>query len=97
MEQIYRTGCTYGRAGVVLYGLCSEESIQKNLFYPEVPEGNERKIMETMDKINRRWGSGSLRVASAGTDGGWYTKQERLSPRYTTRWEELGVVVPVVR
>ncbi|MGE3803028.1 MAG: Y-family DNA polymerase [Candidatus Kapaibacterium sp.] len=97
MEQIYRGGCTYGRAGVVLYGLCSEESIQKNLFYPEVPEGNERKIMEVMDKINRRWGSGSLRIASAGTDGGWYTKQERLSPRYTTRWEELGVVVPVVR
>ena len=84
----------WNRAGVVLYGLCSEESIQKNLFDPNALAPREGKIIEAMDRINGRWGSGALRIATAGSDNGWYTRQERLSPRYTTRWEELAVVRP---
>ncbi len=95
LERIYRDDCIYVRAGVLLYGLCSEDGVQKNLFHPALPDPDERRIMETMDRINRKWGSGTLRIASTGTDRGWYTKQERLSPRYTTQWEELGVVRPV--
>ena len=31
----------------------------------------------------------TLKIAAEGTTQGWKMKQERLSPRYTTRWEDL--------
>ena len=83
---------SYYRAGVVLYGLASEKTIQNNLFDPDRPALNESNIMEAMDRINHRWGSGALKLASAGTKHNWHGKQERLSPRYTTRWDELLVI-----
>jgi hypothetical protein len=58
-----------------------------------------RRLMLTMDRINREHGRGTLRIASAapfeitpGRTVAWRGKCERRSPRYTTRWDELLVV-----
>jgi DNA polymerase V len=54
--------------------------------------------MQAMDALNRRFGRDSLRVGSAAlvSNGAevrsWSVKQERRTPRYTTRWDELAVV-----
>jgi DNA polymerase V len=51
--------------------------------------------MTAMDALNRRFGRdavrlGSTAVASQGADlRSWSTRQERRSPRYTTRWAEM--------
>lgn len=51
-----------------------------------------------MDILNRRFGGDSVRVASQtalsnGADTrSWSVKQERRSPRYTTRLAEMPVV-----
>jgi DNA polymerase V len=56
------------------------------------------KLMAAMDALNDRFGRDSVRigsttVASKNAEAAvWATKQERRSPRYTTRWDEMLVV-----
>jgi DNA polymerase V len=54
--------------------------------------------MSALDALNNRFGRDSVRLgstamASNGTEVAvWATKQERRSPRYTTRWDEIPSV-----
>jgi len=56
------------------------------------------RLMRAMDAVNDRFGKGTLTVASKGVYRAsepptpWQMKQNRRSPRYTTRWDELIVV-----
>jgi DNA polymerase V len=51
-----------------------------------------------MDELNKRLGRDAVRIGSAslasqGADVRvWATRQDRRSPRYTTRWNEMPVV-----
>ena len=47
------------------------------------------KIMNTMDRINSRYGSSTLKIASEGIEKVWKMKRENVSPCYTTSFEEL--------
>lgn len=50
--------------------------------------------MATLDKINLRYGRGTVSIASAGLAGDkrvWSMKQERRTPGYTTDWKCLAV------
>ena len=52
-------------------------------------------LMLAMDTLNRRYGCGTVALASAGVAAAprrWSMKQERRTPRYTTRWDELLTV-----
>lgn len=56
-------------------------------------------LMEAMDKLNQRFGRGAVRIGSTtaarANDAGtatWAVRQDRRSPRYTTRWDEVPVV-----
>lgn len=49
-------------------------------------------LVATLDEVSRRHGRGALKFAAEGIKQGWQTKRENLSPRYTTRWDELPVV-----
>jgi DNA polymerase V len=44
--------------------------------------------MEAIDALNSRYGPGTLRIAS-DTCSGWKQRQEKLSPRYTTCWNDI--------
>lgn len=46
-----------------------------------------------MDVFNQRWGRSTLKTASEGVVKPWQMKLQRLSPRYTTDWTGLPVVV----
>lgn len=49
--------------------------------------------MAVMDRINTRWGRGTLRYLAEGLVQPWQMRRARMTPRYTTCWEEsLGVV-----
>lgn len=85
---IFRPGYRYRRAGVLLSGLCPQDSVQLNLF-TDAPARRDRRLMETVDRINARRGRGTLRFAAEGLQQEWKMRQNRLSPRYTTRWDEL--------
>lgn len=44
------------------------------------------------DRINARWGRGTLRLAREGFEQPWTMRQDQRSPAYTTRWDDLPVV-----
>ena len=44
------------------------------------------------DRINARWGRGTLRLAREGFVQPWAMRQDQRSPAYTARWEDLPVV-----
>ena len=94
LRQIFRTGYAYKKAGVMLMELCPEASPrQDDLFAaPANPEKSTR-LMTTMDALNARFGRGTTRIATEGVDQHRKMKRGRMSPCYTTRWEDLPVVV----
>jgi len=49
-------------------------------------------LMQTVDQINARFGCGAVRLAGAGFTQGWANRQERLTPAYTTQWDQLPIV-----
>jgi DNA polymerase V len=60
---------------------------------PELCE-NRRGLMTAMDGLNRRYGRGTAIIGGAGTSDmprNWAMKQERRTPRYTTKIAEIPV------
>jgi DNA polymerase V len=59
---------------------------------PGATSANPERLMDAVDALNRRFGRGAVTVASAAhqaRNGEHAGKQERRSPRYTTRLEEI--------
>ncbi len=94
VRHIYRPGHSYAKAGVMLMDLQSAHAEQLSLELGSEEPGTRNRLMTVIDRINSKWGRGTLHLASAGTAGqrrGWVMKQERKTPGYTTRWEGLAV------
>jgi len=91
LNRLYREGYRYKKAGVMLSGIVASRDLQMNLFLAESERGS-ASLMDTVDKVNRSHGSGTLFYASAGTDRPWSMRREFLSPAYTTRWEDFVVI-----
>jgi DNA polymerase V len=102
----FRAGFNYAKAGAMLLGVQPASQVQGELDLfsaaeaPE-PHGKDKgrpALMEAMDALNMRFGRDSVRLGSASlaSNGAevrsWSTKQERRTPRYTTRWDEMPVV-----
>lgn len=101
--QMFRRGINYLKAGVMLMDLRPAGLVQGELDLFEeanrkgLVEGTPARpaLMATVDALNLKFGRDSVRFGctSAATHGAelrsWATRQERRSPRYTTRWEEM--------
>ncbi len=48
--------------------------------------------MITIDKLNDKYGRNTVKVAAQGTGRKWRLRQERISPMYTTRWDDIITV-----
>lgn len=90
LKNIFRSGFTYKKAGVIVLDIVPEMPQQLSLF----ENGNPRHkvLMETIDRINRGLGNHKVLLASQDLGRRWKMKQERLSPRYTTRIDEIITV-----
>ena len=91
LHQIYRPGFNYAKAGVMLLDLQIGEIEQHELDLGDA--GVDRSaLMATMDRINMRYGRGTLQLASAGTGGAdrrWSMRQDNRTQDYTTDWKQL--------
>ena len=92
VDQLWRPGYVYKKAGVILSEVSSKNQLQNDLF-SEVNSAEESKLMIVMDKINSRFGRKALRVLSQKIGENWEMKQERKTPAYTTSWDELPEVL----
>ncbi|MDB5191473.1 MAG: Y-family polymerase [Segetibacter sp.] len=91
LEQLYKPGFIYEKAGVIFSKLVPVSSLQANLFTP--PATNEqRSLMNKVDNINFSMRNEIVKFASSGIQRPWKMKQELLSQKYTTRWNDLCLV-----
>ncbi|NKB66067.1 MAG: DUF4113 domain-containing protein [Candidatus Latescibacteria bacterium] len=93
LKRIYRPDFAYRRAGVLLSGLVPEAELQRHLFTRQHYDRRKKSLMELVDRINQRWKRRALRFAAEGLEQPWTMNQRRRSPRYTTRWAEVPVVI----
>ncbi|HBV5979706.1 Y-family DNA polymerase [Klebsiella pneumoniae] len=92
LDVIWRDGHRYQKAGVMLGDFYSHGVAQLNLFDDNAPRKNSEKLMEVLDHLNAKDGRGTLYFAGQGIQTAWQMKREMLSPRYTTRYNDLLVV-----
>jgi DNA polymerase V len=94
LRHIYKPGFKYAKAGVMLLELQSDSMQQHELDLEDDNVEDRGKLMSALDGLNQRYGKGTVLMASAGADGprrAWSMKQERRTPGYTTRWEDIPV------
>lgn len=88
VDQLYRKGSKYLKAGVILSGIVPDNAVQYNLF--ENPSlHNEKILMKMIDNVNFSMRNDVLKFAASGTKRDWKMRQELRSKRFSTRWEEL--------
>jgi DNA polymerase V len=88
LEEIFREGYRYKKAGVMLNRLAPADKQSRRLF-GDADYERSRRVMGAVDGINARHGHDTVRFGAARPDGRWKTKFLRRSPRYTTRLKEV--------
>ena len=87
LRLIFRQGYLYKKAGVIVMDITPESDVQLNLFKNSDPR--HKHLMRTIDKINQTTARKVMKLASQDQKRTWKMKQEKLSPRYTTRLDEI--------
>ena len=86
VRQIYRSGYRYKKVGIILYELNKASEI-RGLF--DVSRTQSETMMKTIDQINFKYGESTIKLASEGVKKIWSMRREKVSPCYTTRFDEL--------
>jgi len=87
LSLIFKQGYQYKKAGVIVMDITPEETNQISMFENTNPK--HKVLMDVMDRLNSAIGQKKIKLASQTLDRTWKMKQERLSPRYTTRLSEI--------
>ena len=92
LQRIYREGYQYQKGGVMLIDLIDADREQLSLL--DTPQSDadrqrSRKLMATMDELNRRMGRGTVKLGTPSPGAAWHLRCANLTQRYSTRWEEL--------
>lgn len=86
-ERMFKDGYQYKKAGIMLSEISPVTRRQGDLL-EAAPAGNQR-LMQALDMLNKRYGRGAVKISTQGTYKEWQMRQERKSPCYSTRWDEL--------
>ena len=89
-DKIFKKGYSYKKAGVIAMEITPETHQQLNLFKNSNPK--HLKLMKTIDALNNSIGNQNIKLASQGVGRTWKMKQEKLSPRYTTKFSDIITV-----
>ncbi len=87
LQKIFKEGYAYKKAGVIVMDFTPENVTQTTLYESTNPK--HKQLMEMVDKINDSIGRKKVKLASQDVDRTWKMNQEKLSPRYTTRLDEI--------
>ncbi len=77
LENIFKNGYRYQKAGVMLTGLRNDDG-RKNLFSSEKDE-KIKSLMQSIDNTNYRYGRSTLSLASAGVHKKWNMRRQYSS------------------
>lgn len=87
LDQIFVSGYHYKKAGVMVMELTNENEQQLSLFDERNPKHD--SLMKVMDKLNGQSSNHLIKLASQDLKRTWKMNQNYLSPRYTTRLNEI--------
>ena len=90
VKTMFKTGIKYKRAGVIVTGLVPTDNHQLNLFLHENPK--HRPLMSAIDRLNKKYKMDTIKLANQDLQRTWKMKQERLSPKYTTKINDIITV-----
>lgn len=80
-------GIKFKKAGVIVTELIDEDKKQLQLFEEENPK--HLAIMKAMDFLNTKIGDRKVKLGTQNLNLTWNMNQNHLSPRYTTRFNEI--------
>jgi len=89
LGSLYRPGFRYKKVSVFLSEIEPAGEGQLDLFYKR--DNRMEAVMKAVDSVNHRYGRHSLHCIPIRSDSRWHMKRERLSPGYTTSWQDLPV------
>ncbi|MFZ4538474.1 Y-family DNA polymerase [Propionivibrio sp.] len=87
----FEKGCEWTKAGVLLTDLCGKGAVKRDLFTVADSRRSDA-LMSAVDAVNSRFGRHCVGLGLSAPEAGWRMRRERLSPGWTTRWDELPVV-----
>ena len=90
IDQIFKPGYSYHKAGIMMLDLIPSDIHQKDLFQNTTYSLSDQR-MRVIDSLNKKFGSGIImqgKVRSKDKNK-WKSRSFYLSPRYTTQWDEL--------
>ena len=86
IEEVFKSGIAYKKAGIILTGLVPSNNYQLNIFDWE--NSNHQPLMKAIDKIHYRF-SNKIKLANQDLKKTWKMKQDHLSPNYTTNLQDI--------
>ncbi len=91
---LYNGSVEYHRAGVLLYDFVPASQLQTDLLgiVDVVGHSRAQQRMAAVDRINRRYGRQTIRLAAEELGNAWEPKHDLRSPRYVSNWNELPKV-----
>jgi DNA polymerase V len=94
VKYLYLPGVRYRKTGIVFFGLEKPGTAhQMDLFDTSSPTTLPSSLYKAVDALNAKYGKGKVFSAAEGIGKkSWHMKRQKLSPRATTRWDELMVV-----
>ena len=94
LNHIYKPGIKYKKAGVLLSDLSSEGIYNRDLFFQRSEKDllKKMKVNRVFDRLNSRYGSGTICIAKENYEKFYLTRRKNLSPAYTSSFYELPVV-----
>jgi DNA polymerase V len=97
-REIYREGLPYKKASVMLLNLQDANIVKsQGLLFDmggknPVEQERDDVLMDTVDRINRSFGKGTVLFGSQGIEQKWRGASEHCSPNYTISFADLPVV-----
>jgi DNA polymerase V len=88
LNAIFSPDFKYKKAGVIVDGLQNECQVQGNIF-DKINRKKQCDLLHAIDKLNREFGRDKVKLAVQGDGKEWKLRQEKLSKRYTTNWNEI--------
>jgi DNA polymerase V len=88
LNAIFAEGFQFKKAGVIVSEIVQERPLQGDLFDTRNRDKFSR-IMTVMDSLNASYGKQKVKIAAQGFDRKWRLKNEKLSPCYSTKLEDV--------
>lgn len=97
LHQIFKSGVGFKKSGIVLFDLTNTDSVKQlpleniSTMFSSYLGRNPGEVMKAIDYLNKKYGNRTVCVGlSEKKSNQIIGKRKNVSPRYTTRWDELA-------